>query len=121
MENLEDIDILMHTGSNFYIFIILLIIFSVLALILVFIITKFIISAKSNPKKKAYDKIKKLDLEDSKQASYRLTKYATYFEDNPYKDQLLIQIEQYKYHKEDIPFDEESLTIIRRFTNSCKI
>lgn len=121
METIDNIDLLTDTSSSIYPLLALVVFFVLLLCVILYIAFRFIKTTQPDPQKEAYKTLKKIDLSDSKKAAYRLTKYAAFFNNNPYKEDMLSSIEQYKYSKEIVDFDDASLKLIKRFIANCKI
>ena len=93
----------------------LFIVFVVIVLIVFSFLFKWFRKLKFLKKGKIID-IKNLDLNDTKNTAYLLSEFADlYARDNPYYEALKEHLKDYKYKKEVLPFDKETLTIIQNF------
>lgn len=95
---------------SFYIFISLAIFFLSVFLLLCFLGYRIYKNRSLNIRKKYYEILKNINLEDTKKASYEMTKYLRLIVSNEREDKLvqeLIQnLEIYKYKKNVSSFDE---------------
>ena len=109
MEGLKDIKgLLVIEDYSLYIFVAFVI---VCLILLYFIITITIRKFTSKtPIKIAKNKLKNVDLSDSKKSAYRVSKYAPYLSDEDFS-----YLEKYKYKKENRDFEEDDLQNIKRF------
>ncbi|MBL0687255.1 MAG: hypothetical protein JJV95_04650 [Sulfurospirillum sp.] len=113
MEELKDIKELLYIEDySHYIFIFLIIIFA----IILFIIIKKIISFKraNRPEHVAKRKLKNLDLSDTKNSAYIISKYGLVLR-RSYNFEYL---EKYKYKKEVRNFKKEDLKKIKVFLDA---
>lgn len=112
MEELKDIKGLLYIEDyTLYIFIFVVI----LALVILYFIIKKIINfkIKLSPEKLAKKELKKLDLSDSKFASYKLSRYAPILSEDNFE-----YLEKYKYKKEVTNFTDKDLEKIKGFLNA---
>lgn len=110
MDQLRDIKGLMDVQDySLYIFIALVIGLLILVYLSIRFLVKFL--RKNTPIKIAKKKLKNLDLNDTKQSAYTITKYAPYLN----QEEDFSYLEKYKYKKESIEFVEEDKEKIKRF------
>ncbi len=112
MEELKDIKGLVGVEDySLYVFIAVVL----LVLVVLYFVIKQILTYKRviSPLKVAKKELKKLDLSDSKTASYKLTKYAPLLSQESFE-----YLEKYKYKKEVTEFSGEDLEKIKGFLNA---
>lgn len=83
------------------------------SLILIYLIGRFLVKflRKNTPIKIAKKKLKALDLSDTKQSAYTVTKYAPYLN----QEENFSYLEKYKYKKESLEFLDEDKENLERF------
>jgi len=102
VDQLRDIKGLMDINDySLYIFIALVIGLLILLYVLVKYIVKFL--RKNTPIKIAKKKLKAVDLNDTKQSAYTITKYAPFIN----QEEDFSYLEKYKYKKESLEFSQE--------------
>ncbi len=124
LKGLRDIKgIVQVPDMSFYIFIALVIIGVLIALSLVIYLLGIIKKRKKSKRKLYIQKLKSIDTKNSKKAAYLITKYARKLaktkEEKGILDQLLKELERYKYVKNAPPFDEESKKYLKLFLEVC--
>jgi len=124
LKGLRDIkDIVNVPDMSFYIFLALIIVGALIALSLVIYLLGVIKKRKKSKRKLYIQKLKSVDIKDSKKAAYLITKYARKLaktkEEKGILEQLLKELERYKYVKNAPPFDEESKKYLRLFLEVC--
>jgi len=124
LKGLRDIKgIVQVPDMSFYIFIALVIIGVLIALSLVIYLLGIIKKRKKTKRKLYIQKLKSVDTKNSKKAAYLITKYARKLaktkEEKGILDQLLKELERYKYVKNAPPFDEESKKYLKLFLEVC--
>jgi len=110
VDQLRDIKGLMAIEDfSLYIFIALVI----GILVLIYFVVKYLVKffKKNTPLKIAKKKLKDIDLSDSKQTAYTLSKYASLINN----EEDFSYLEKYKYKKQSIEFLEEDKENIERF------
>jgi len=110
VEGLRDIKGLIQVEDyTLYIFI------AILVLVVLYFIVKKIINYKRvvSPIKVAKRELKNLDLDDSKEVAYKVTKYGKVLSDEGFE-----YLEKYKYKKEIVKFSKEDLQKIEGFLNA---
>lgn len=87
---------------SFYLFLLLIIISLILLGSLVYLLYKHF-KNKNNPRKKYYKILKEIDLNDTKTAAYKITKYIKKLARNDREiklaEELISELESYKYKK----------------------
>ena len=73
--------------------------------------------------KKIYiQELKNIDITKSKNAAYSITKYAQLLTKNENQtiifDELIIELNQYKYKKESIKFSDKTIELFKKFKDS---
>ncbi len=124
LKGLRDIKgIVQVPDMSFYIFIALVIIGVLIALSLVIYLLGIIKKRKKSKRKLYIQKLKSVDTKNSKKAAYLITKYARKLaktkEEKGILEQLLKELERYKYVKNAPPFDEESKKYLKLFLEVC--
>ncbi len=124
LKGLRDIKgIVQVPDMSFYIFLALVIIGSLALLALIIYILGMIKKRKKSKRKLYIQKLKSVNTKDSKKAAYLITKYARKLahtkEEKGILEQLLKELERYKYVKNAPPFDEESKKYLRLFLEVC--
>ncbi|MFV0561841.1 hypothetical protein [Malaciobacter mytili] len=118
-------DLVIIPDYSFFIYTFLLIIATFAAIIILFLIVKKFLNRKKTAYELAIINLKNIDLENSKTASYLITKYAKeVLNDDRSKKlyyELLESLENYKYKKEVSKFDKKTLEQFRRFMDSLDV
>ncbi len=118
-------DLVIIPDYSFFIYTFLLIIATLAAIIILFLIIKKFLNRKKTAYELAIINLKNIDLENSKTASYLITKYAKeVLNDDRSKKlyyELLESLENYKYKKEVSKFDKKTLEQFRRFMDSLDV
>jgi len=124
LSNLKDIKgIVQIPDMSFYIFLTLSIV-AVLILLSIVIYIFGILKKRQKSKRKLYiQKLKSVNTKDSKKAAYLITKYARKIaktkEEKGILEQLLNELERYKYVKNAPSFDKESKKYLKLFLEVC--
>ncbi|WP_200762585.1 hypothetical protein [Nitrosophilus alvini] len=118
MEKIRDIKPLVEIPDiSFYAYIISFLLFSVFVAVLLFKVLKILKRKKRNERKILLQKLKSIDVSDSKKAAYEITKYGRKLVNDERSRriflELLPKLEKYKYRKKVPNMDEET---IRYFT-----
>ena len=115
MEELRDIRGLEEIPDiSFYLFL-LMVGFGLLVLsgLLVMIYKHFSGKKKDLTRKEVLKRLKDIDFEDSKEAAYKITKYARYLVEDDRSQKMFLQLEEkltkYKYIQNPPPFDEDTI------------
>ncbi len=111
LEKLRDIKgIVAVDDYTLYVFIVV----ALFALVLFYLIVRKIMQFKRVPsmKKVAKKELKNLDLNDTKQSAYLISKYAHLFSEESFE-----YLEKYKYKKEVNEFEQEDVKRIKGFLN----
>jgi uncharacterized protein YneF (UPF0154 family) len=110
VDQLRDIKGLMIIDDySLYIFIALIIGLLVFLYLIIKFIVKFL--RKNTPIKIAKKKLKEVDLNDTKQSAYTITKYAPFLN----QEEDFSYLEKYKYKKESLEFLQEDKENLERF------
>jgi len=120
MDKLKDIKPLVEIPDfSFYAYLITISIISVAMVILIYKIFKIFTSKKISKREILIEKLKKIDLKDSKKAAYLITKYGREVvnDDRSYKifEELLKRVQKYKYKKRVSAMDEETKRYFKLF------
>ncbi len=120
-EKLRDIRALEHIDDiSLYLFVALvLFILAVVGGIFYMIYRHFRDKKRDLTKKEVLKRLKEIDLSNSKEASYKITKYARYLADDERSKKILAQLEQrlkrYKFIPNPPEFDQESINYYNLF------
>ena len=97
---------------SFYIFLLLILISLIVFSTIIYLLYKFF-KNRNNPRKEYYEKLKNLDLTNTKNAAYEITKYARKLARNDREkkllEELICDLEEYKYKKD-----------VKKFENNIK-
>ena len=104
---------------SLYIYMLLWILAIAFIFILIFLLYKFFNNRNKNERKKYYKTLKDLDLKNSKQSAYTISKYVRLLAQNEREkrlaSELIEELEKYKYKKEVLQLDDEVKIIFARF------
>lgn len=110
---------------SFYIFLFLIILLFIIGITLIYFIIKYFKNKNSSTQKKAYAYLKNLNFNHSKEASYAITKYGRLLISNDHEkklfEELIEQLEQYKYKKEVEAFDDTIKKQFERFMDAIDV
>jgi flagellar biosynthesis/type III secretory pathway M-ring protein FliF/YscJ len=110
---------------SLYIYMLLWILGCLVFFILVFIIIKLFLNRKKNKRKEYYKILKSVDLDNSKQAAYKITKYARLLSQSDREKklcyELIEELETYKYKKEVEALSSDFKIIFGRFMDSVDV
>ncbi len=122
MNNLKihDIKTLVEVPDNsFYFFILLILVLVLLVILIIYFIYKKIKNKKINMQKIYIQELKNIDISKSKNAAYSITKYVQLLaRDGNQKilcDELILELNQYKYRKESTQFSEKTIELFKKF------
>ncbi len=124
LKGLKDIkNIVQIPDFSFYIFLSLVIVGVIVVIILSIYIFKFIKKRDQSKRKIYIQKLKNIDLNDSKKAAYMITKYARVLantkESEKILEELLKELDKYKYVKNSPKMDEQSKKYLKLFLEVC--
>ncbi len=124
LKGLKDIkSIVQIPDFSFYIFLSLIIVGVIVVIILSIYIFKFIKKRDQSKRKFYIQKLKNIDLNDSKKAAYLITKYARILantkESEKILEELLKELDKYKYVKNSPKMDEQSKKYLKLFLEVC--
>ena len=104
---------------SFYIFLGLSMLAILVLLILIFIIYKYFKNKKKNKRKEYYKILKEIDLNESKESAYKISKYTRLLVTNQREENLFNELneelEKFKYKKEVEPLNDEVKILFGRF------
>ena len=110
---------------SMYIYYGLIILSSIILCIVIYFIYKFIKNKKVNVRKEYFDILNNLDLNNSKQSAYLITKYGYLLAQNEREKQLLADLisslELYKYKKNVPNLEEEIKTSFSIFMDALDV
>lgn len=110
---------------SFYIYSILWILGSALLFIFVFLLYKYFDNKSKNRRKAYYKILKELDLNDSRNSAYLITKYARLLSqsdrEKKLSHELIDELENFKYKKEIKPLSDEVKILFGRFMDSVDV
>ncbi len=110
---------------SLYIYIFLWIIASAIIFLIVFLLFRFFRNRSKNQRKEYYKILDELDLSDVKNSAYTITKYARLLaqshREKKLVNELIEELEAYKYKKEVEPLSDEIKIIFGRFMDSVDV
>ncbi len=110
---------------SLYIYLTLWILGVILFCIIVFLLFKYFKYRKKDKRKHYYKILKKLDLNDSKNSAYIITKYARLLaisqRDKKLSSELIEELESFKYKKEVEPLSDEVKILFGRFMDNVDV
>lgn len=93
---------------SFYLFLLLIIVCIIVVSSLIYLIYRFF-KTRNNPRKEYYKKLQEIDLCDTKNAAYKISEYIKILAKNDRElklaDELINELEKYKYKKNVETFD----------------
>ena len=93
--------------------------------LVIFFIYKYLKNKKQNIRREYFKKLKELDFKNSKKSAYDITKYGQLLVKTKREKQLLndliSQLEQYKYKKDVDNFDDETKALFDRFLDGLDV
>lgn len=106
---------------SLYIFIFILLTFVILLIFFIYFFYKKFKNKKKNQQKNYIQKIKNIDLSQSKMAAYEITKYIDLINKNEQQavlaKELIQELTQYKYKKEVEAFTQTTILTYKKFTD----
>ncbi|WP_424689400.1 hypothetical protein [Halarcobacter ebronensis] len=128
MENIKihDIKSLVEIPDfSIYIYVLLISVAVFLVLLVLFLIYKIIKNRKKDFRKEYYKILEEMDFQDSKQCAYTITKYtrllAVSQREKKLAEELIEELEQYKYKKDVKEIDEDIKILFSRFMDSVDV
>ncbi len=113
------------TDFSFYIYILLWVLGLLVFFILIFLLFKKFFNREKNQRKIYYKILKEINLEDTKNSAYIITKYVRLLVSNDREKRLskeLIEaLEPYKYKKSVEPFNKNIKITFERFMDSVDV
>jgi len=110
---------------SLYLYMLLWILGIAFIFILIFMIYKFFQNKYNNDRKKYYKVLEELDLEDSKQSAYTISKYVRLLakseREKRLANELIEELEKYKYKKEVKSLEDDVKIIFARFMDSVDV
>lgn len=110
---------------SLYIYMFLWIMGIVIVFIILFISIRYFLTRKKNKKKEYYKILKNIDLSNSKKAAYTITKYARLISqsdrEKKLSNELIEELESYKYKKDVKPLDDEFKILFGRFMDNVDV
>lgn len=110
---------------SFYIYSILWILGILIFVLFVFLLYKYFYNKNRSSRKKYFKILKELDLNDSKECAYKITKYARLLAHNEREkrlcEELIEELESFKYKKEVKPLSDNVKIIFGRFMDSVDV
>ncbi|MGB6329209.1 MAG: hypothetical protein WBF48_09780 [Halarcobacter sp.] len=110
---------------SLYLYMVLWILGIAFIFILIFMIYKFFQNKYNNDRKKYYKVLEELDLEDSKQSAYTISKYVRLLakseREKRLANELIEELEKYKYKKEVKSLEDDVKIIFARFMDSVDV
>ncbi|RXJ90342.1 hypothetical protein CRV01_04075 [Arcobacter sp. CECT 8983] len=128
MENIKihDIKSLVDIPDfSIYIYILLISVAVFLVFLLLFLIYKIIRNRKKDFRKDYYKILEEIDFEDSKKTAYTITKYSRLLavsqREKKLAEELIDELEKYKYKKDVKQIDEDIKILFSRFMDSVDV
>ena len=110
---------------SIYLYMLLWILACVVLFALIFLIYKIIKNRKKDFRKKYYEVLKGIDLNEPKKSAYTITKYsrllATSQREIKLAEELIDELEKYKYKKEVDQIDDEVKILLGRFMDNIDV
>ena len=110
---------------SLYIYLLLWILGIAFIFILIFFVYKFFYNKNKNERKNYYKTLKELDLKDAKQSAYTISKYVRLLaqseREKRLSDELIEELEKYKYKKEVKELENDVKIIFARFMDSIDV
>ncbi|WP_421716076.1 hypothetical protein [Arcobacter arenosus] len=110
---------------SLYIYFTLWILGVILFFIFIFLLYKYFKYRKKDKRKHYYKTLKELDLNNSKNSAYVITKYARLLaispRDKKLSDELIEELESFKYKKEVAPLSDEVKILFGRFMDNVDV
>lgn len=110
---------------SLYLYMLLWILGIAFIFILIFMIYRFFQNKYNNDRKKYYKVLEELDLKDSKQSAYTISKYVRLLAKNEREkrlaNELIEELEKYKYKKEVKNLEDDVKIIFARFMDSVDV
>ncbi len=124
LKSLKDIKSIVHVPDvSFYIFLGLVVVGIVIFVSIIIYILNILKNRKKSKRKLYIERLKSIDFKDSKKAAYEITKYARKIADTKESkdilEQLLKELDRYKYIKNPPEFDEKSKKYMKLFFEVC--
>ncbi len=124
LKGLKDIKSIVQVPDiSFYIFVALVVIGIIILFSIIIYIINILKNRKKSKRKYYIQRLKNIDFKDSKKAAYNITKYARKIADTKESkdilEQLLKELERYKYIKNPPKFDEKSKKYMKLFLEVC--
>lgn len=110
---------------SLYIYMFLWILASAAIFLTVFLLYKFFQNRNKNQRKQYYQILKELDLNNTKESAYTITKYSQLLaqtqREKKLLNELIEELEKYKYKKKVEPFKDETKIIFGRFMDNIDV
>lgn len=110
---------------SFYLYISLWILSALILAILIFLLYKYFKNRTKQQRKNYYKNLKNVDLNKSKKAAYEITKYARLLAKSDreikFLNELLEELEPFKYKKKVKPLSNEAKIIFDRFMDNVDV
>ncbi len=124
MRGLKDIrGIVDIPDISYYIFLFIILSITVLVIVGIVYLLNMIKNRKKSKRKYYISKLKNIDFSNSKKAAYEITKYARKVADTKQSkgifEQLLKELDRYKYVKNPPKFSKESKKYLQLFLEVC--
>ncbi len=124
LEKLKDIrGIVEIPDISYYIFLSIVLAVAIVVVVAIIYLLNMIKNRKKSKRKYYISKLKNIDFSDSKRAAYEITKYARKVADTKQSkgilEQLLKELDRYKYVKNPPEFSQESKKYLQLFLEVC--
>ena len=126
MIKINDIkDIVQIPDYSIFYFIAILLLFSIILIFLFIKLYKYFFNQDKRNRKKYLSKLEEIDLNNTKKASYQISKYSrllvTNDENKILCDKLNTKLEDYKYKKNIFPFDDQFKKLFLDFKGKINV
>lgn len=123
---IEDIKELVEIPDiSLYLFILIIILISLVVITLLFLSYKIFKNRRKDQRKNYLKILKELDLSNTKSSAYIMTKYLRLLEQNEREkkliEELIIELEKYKYKKEVAMFNQETISQFERVMDAIDV
>lgn len=110
---------------SFYLYLFLLSVVILIIVLLIYLVYKLFKNRKKDERKTYYEILENIDFEQAKKSAYEITKYgkllATSDREKKLIEELIEELEKYKYKKEVTSIDNEVKILFNRFMDSVDV
>ncbi|RXK02940.1 hypothetical protein [Halarcobacter bivalviorum] len=110
---------------SFYLYLLLLSVVILIIVLLIYLVYKLFKNRKKDERKTYYEILENIDFKQAKKSAYEITKYgkllATSDREKKLIEELIEELEKYKYKKEVTSIDNEVKILFNRFMDSVDV